>query len=340
MLTPQPSDYCRLPITDKPRLVVVIDTEEEFDWGGERARNHTSVKSLRAIGGIQKIFDEYGITPVYVVDYPVVSQADGYEMLRDIHAAGRCVIGTHLHPWVSPPFDEPLNVRNSFPGNLPEDLERRKMALLGALIEERFGASPVIYKAGRYGIGANTARILEELGYEVDMSVCPLMDYSAEGGPDFTQASAMPHWFGNRRRLLELPLTVGFSGVLRKWGRSLHAMALHPAAARLHAVGILSRMRLVDRIWLSPEGYRLTEHRRLLRDLLDDGLRIFSFAFHSPSIEPGHTPYVKSQSDLNQFFTRCRKFFDIFLGEFTGIATTPLKLKEQLERVTESKVHL
>jgi hypothetical protein len=99
-------------------------------------------------------------------------------------------------------------------------------------------------------------------------------------------------------------------------------------------------MRLVDRIWLSPEGYRSTEHRRLLRDLLDDGLRIFSFAFHSPSIEPGHTPYVKSQSDLNQFFTRCRKFFDIFFGEFAGIATTPLKLKEQLELVTESKVHV
>ena len=33
-------------------------------------------------------------------------------------------------------------------------------------IEHSFGHSPKIYKAGRYGVGANTTAILEELAFE------------------------------------------------------------------------------------------------------------------------------------------------------------------------------
>ena len=58
------------------RLVVVVDTEEEFNWSSERSRNSKSVKSLAQISRFQEIADRYGITPVYVVDYPVASQRE------------------------------------------------------------------------------------------------------------------------------------------------------------------------------------------------------------------------------------------------------------------------
>jgi hypothetical protein len=60
------------------------------------------------------------------------------------------------------------------------------------------------------------------------------------------------------------------------------------------------------------------------------GLRVFSFAFHSPSVEPGHTPYVRSQRELDSFLDRCRSFFDFFLGDLGGIPTTPLEVKARL----------
>jgi hypothetical protein len=155
-----------------------------------------------------------------------------------------------------------------------------------------------MYKAGRYGVGERTAAILEELRYEIDLSICPLMDYTDEGGPDFTCNTPWPYWFGRHRRLLELPLTIGFSGALRRWGRGLRRVASSPVLRSLHTVGALARLRLADRIWLSPEGYSSAEHQRLGRALFKDGLRIFSFTFHSPSLEPGHTPYVQSTADL------------------------------------------
>jgi hypothetical protein len=329
VLNPRPTDYCRLSSSEKSRLIVVVDAEEEFDWTRDFSRYNSSVNSAKCIGRIQDVFDEYHITPVYVVDYPIASQPEGYRPFQEILASGRCVIGAHLHPWVNPPFEEAVNRYNSFPGNLPRALESTKLRILGECIQERFGYRPIIYKAGRFGIGVHTAEILEEEGYEIDLSVCPHMDYSAEGGPDFSCSSVWPYWFGNRS-LLELPLTVGFAGLLRRWGPTLHRITTHSPMTAVHAAGISARLRLVNKIWLSPEGYTGDELIALVRMLHRTGLRIFSFGFHSPSLDFGCTPYVRSTYELDVFIYRCRRFFDYFMGDLGGIPATPQELRAQL----------
>lgn len=334
MLTPTAEDRALGHLDDTPRCAVVVDTEEDFDWSGKFSRANVAVRSMSKIGRVQNLFDSVGVVPVYVVDYPIVSQRDGYRPLQEIHASGRCLIGAHLHPWVNPPFEEVVNRRNSFPGNLEPRLEAAKLRVLGDLIAERFGERPTIYKAGRYGIGSHTAAILEDQGYEVDVSVCPHMDYSSEGGPDFSGYEAWPYWFGRNRRLLELPLTVGFSGTLRRWGGVLHRAVSRPELGWLHLVGALARFRLLDKVWLSPEGFVVPEHRRLIGSLLGNGLRVFTFAFHSPSVVPGNTPYVRTERDLAELLARCRGFFEYFLGEIGGRPSTPVEIKDRLARAS------
>ena len=332
-----PTEYCRVQPDTTPRLLVVVDTEEEFDWSRDFARANDSVRAIRCIDRFQRICDDYRITPVYVVDFPVASQSDGYRPLQDIYKSRRCFIGAHLHPWVNPPFEEEVNRYNSFPGNLPPSLEARKLHILGDLIGERFGGRPVIYKAGRYGVGANTAEILEDQGYEVDVSFCPYMNYSAEGGPDFSHVPVQPFWFGKQRRLLEIPLSVGFVGGLRTWGNYWQSFACRVPLRQLHFGAVLSRSGLLNRVWLSPEGYSLAENVGLLRALYRNGLRVFSFALHSPSLEPGNTPFVTSRGELETFLSQCRRFFDYFLGELKGAPTNPLELKTYLCKAADDR---
>jgi hypothetical protein len=331
MLSPRKADFCSIDPAQQAELIVVIDTEEEFDWSCALSRNNTSVQSMRSLEKIQTLCDEYRILPVYVVDYPVAFQADGYRPLQEIYASNRCLIGAHLHPWVNPPFEEEVTRGNSFPGNLSPSLEAAKLRVLGDLIVDRFGSRPVIYKAGRYGVGVNTAAILEEQSYEVDLSVCPLMDYSPEGGPDFMKYVALPYWFGKNNRLLEIPMSVGFVGWLGSW-RRLYNLASGEPFNRLHLCGFLARARLLDRVWLSPEGYTLSENTALVRTFYRSGVRVFSFTFHSPSLQPGNTPYVTSQSELERFIRQCREFFDYFMGQIGGVPTTPLQLKIDLSK--------
>src|SRR5262250_2430572 len=111
-MIPMAHDVVRIRDDEPPRCVVIIDAEEDFDWSNGYSRQNVSVRSMREIGKVQEVFDMFGVTPVYVVDYPVASQPDGYRPLQEIHASGRCLIGAHLHPWVNPPFDEVVSCRN------------------------------------------------------------------------------------------------------------------------------------------------------------------------------------------------------------------------------------
>ncbi|EWY41279.1 WalW protein [Skermanella stibiiresistens SB22] len=312
--------------------MVVVDAEEEFDWSAPFSRDQRSVRSMAAQGPMHRIFEKYGITPTYVVDYPVASQRDGLEPLRDLLKDGACLIGTQLHPWVNPPFDEEISERNSFPGNLPPDLERAKLEVLTRTIEDGLGLTPRIYKAGRYGLGPRTFRTLAELGYQVDLSAVPGADLRAHHGPDFRRVPSQPHWIGTPGRLLELPLTRGYVGLLSDQGPRLESALESPLAQTCRIPGVLSRLGLIDRIILTPEGVPPAQHMALVRAMIRRGQRIFMLSYHSPSMVPGNTPYVRTKRDLKVFMNRVESFCDRFFGELGGVTSDPLSVREMLKR--------
>jgi hypothetical protein len=317
-------------IEKKAHLLVIIDTEEEFDWSKGFFREKTSISHMRSIGKIQSIFENYNIVPVYVINYPIASQSDGFAPLKEFLKNGCCHIGAHMHPWVNPPYEEEVCNRNSFPGNLPPALEYAKLGKLCQCIEQNLGLRPKIYKAGRYGLGSSTTGILEKQDFEFDVSVCPHTDFSGEGGPDFTHNDAGPYWFGLQKQILELPLTVGFEGIVHRWGSSIYSKLNRELFRKSHILGILRRMRLLNRVVLSPEGSSLDEMVRLVRTLYKDGMLVFSLAFHSPSVEPGNTPYVSSEKDLRDFLSKLQQFFDFFFGEI-GHPSTPFEARKALK---------
>lgn len=311
----------------EPRLVVVVDTEEEFDWSAPFDRGATSVEALRDLGPFQALCEAHGLRPTYVIDHPVASQETGRRALAPLVREGRALVGAHLHPWVSPPHEEQVCARNSYPGNLPPALEEAKLARLCDEIERGIGERPRVYKAGRYGLGANTPAILARLGFEIDLSAASAFDLGADGGPDWSRVPADPFWFGPGERLLELPTTGAFVGWLSRFGATLHRAATTRPLRHARLGGILARSGALERLMLSPEGYRPRHLRRLTRALLARGTRVFSFSLHSPSLRPGCTPYVRSAGDLQEFLESCRQYFSWFLGELGGRPATPLEVR-------------
>lgn len=287
------------------RFILTVDTEEEFDWDKPLDRTSHSVHSVPRLGKFQEFCEAQGICPVYLVDYPVATSAAAADVLREPLAAGRAEIGLQLHPWVNPPNDENVTVFNSYAGNLPEELENRKLNQLRDRIEANFGQAPLIYRAGRYGAGPATARILRDAGIAIDTSVRARFDYSADGGPNYRDHPLAPWWIGGEGALLELPLTTVYWGMLRQLGPWLY-----PAMWRMPQLrGLLARGGLLERIPLTPEGVSLEEAIRGIDIAIDEGLPVLVFSFHSPSLAPGHTPYVRSEDDLDAFYDWWRGVF-------------------------------
>jgi hypothetical protein len=302
---PDAPDFVSWPRGTAPRFLVTVDTEEEFDWSAPLRRDGHGLGSIPALARFQQFCEEFGVAPIYFVDYPVATAAATAEALGPALAAERAELGIHLHPWVNPPFAEEISEANSFAGNLPAPIEYDKLRLLRDAIATNLGVAPAIYRAGRYGAGPATAANLRELGVRIDSSARALFDYSHTGGPNYRDHPLRPYWLDRQAGLLELPVTSLFTGALRQFGRAIYPRLWR--APRLR--GVLARARVLERIALTPEGIRAGEAIRAIDTALAERLPLLVFSFHSPSLAPGHTPSVRDARDLEAFYDWWRQVF-------------------------------
>jgi hypothetical protein len=143
-----------------------------------------------------------------------------------------------------------------------------------------------------------------------------MFDYSGNGGPNYRNHPLRPYWIDRSRKLLELPLTTVFWGPLRRLGASIYPYLWRMPSLR----GMLSRVRLLERIPLTPEGVTLEEALRGIDVAIDQGLPVLVLSFHSPSLAPGHTPYVRTEGDLAKLYDWWRHVFTHLAAR--GVAPT------------------
>lgn len=308
-----------------PTLYVVVDTEAEFDWSKPFDRAATNVSAIRHVGRAQALFDRFGVRPIYVVDYAVATQPGGYQPLREILDRDGCAIGAHLHPWINPPFEETLSERNSFPGNLPPELEEAKIGALVDAIRRSFAIDPLFFKAGRFGVGPNTFRIIDRLGFAVDLSILPGADYRARGGPEMLGFRPVPYRIEGTD-LLSYPVTRAPHGAAASLPRPLRRALLSQFSKALYLPGAMAHARLFNMSSLSPEEETASEQLRLVRSQIKRAQRDFFLVFHSPSLCPGNTPYVRNELELNGFLARLESVLSYFFEEAGGVPGNPADL--------------
>ena len=291
---PVAGDPVRWPAAFGTRFIVFVDVEEEFDWRAPLDRASRATTAMQAFPDAHRRFAERGVGLTCMVDYPIATDPHAVDFLRRVLEDGRSAIGTQLHAWVNPPFDEPVTPFTSYAGNLPRATEAAKIERLTAAITAAFGTSPVAFRAGRYGIGPHSWALLREAGYRLDSSVRAGYDYGADGGPDFT---ALGNAAFRVEGLIELPLTTVFTGLARRGGGRLHRMLGRVPGAR----GMAARAGLLSRVALTPEDMPIAAALAAVDVAVGDGARLLVFSFHSPSLAPGHTPYVRDAADLAVF---------------------------------------
>ncbi|GGD88972.1 hypothetical protein GCM10011515_05810 [Tsuneonella deserti] len=323
---PRPGSSARFPADFGIRSLLTVDTEEEFDWSGPFTRDRHGMSHFTHIPRFQSFCEELGVVPVYLVDWPVATSPQAVEVIGSAVSAGRAEVGIQLHPWVNPPFEEEVGAFTSYAGNLPFALEREKFFRLRDKIEQAFGVPPLIYRAGRYGLGRDTASILREARVPIDSSVRANFDYRAGHGPDYSRHPLAPYWVDSERALLELPLTTVYWGMLRRQGRWIH-----PLLGRIpRMTGAFSRLGLLERIALTPEGVTAEEALRGIDMAIDDRLPLLVLSFHSPSLAPGNTPYVRSEADLERLYDWFRRVY-MYL-DMRGV--TPTSVRDILRAVS------
>ena len=315
----------------RPVATVVVDVEEEFDWSKPFSSQNQSVDSLEWLNLGHCLLSGLGFKPTYLVTYPIACSPRAPGLLRELAEDG-CDIGAQLHPWVTPPFEEDISTFNSFPSNLPMDLERRKIECLIEAIDKAVGVHPSVYKAGRYGLELSRARQLADLGFRIDTSVMPYSNQmDMGGGPNFFGLPDQPFWLDDDRRLLGLPSTQGVVGLLSDIlpvGVLRHVFS--QGMTKVHLPGILSRLGMLERLRLSPEGSAFDACKRLIDTYVARGDTCFVLSFHSPSLQPGCTPYVANQDQLNALLENLYLTLRYLVDTVGAVPVTATEIFEEL----------
>jgi hypothetical protein len=197
-------------------LCVSIDTESD-KWKGWLSKRPMAFSGVMdgVVSRLQPLFEEYGAKPTYLLSPEVLRDDACVEVFRGLEAS--CELGTHLHGEYAEPGAFEPDLTKDFQRDYPPEVERQKLTYLTDLFIRAFGHQPRSFRAGRFGIGPATIGILESLGYAVESSVTPHMDWTSAGAPglSFVDAPSQPYrpdpTDAARRgssTLLEVPVTI------------------------------------------------------------------------------------------------------------------------------------
>lgn len=305
-----------------PAVLVGIDTEADDQWSA-RGREQNSVSNAACLPALQSLFESFGARPTYVATWEMATRPESRGVLRDLAASAKAEIGTHLHPWSSPPFRPEDKTAHSYPHNLPLELLERQLGELTAAIEENVGVRPTTYRAGRNGFDGRSLPILERLGYTVDTSVDPLFNERSKGGMRFAGAPLRPYrpdyadvTRAGTSKLLEIPISAATLPGLPK--------ALEAAYARLKPIpyrGALKRLGL-RAVWLRPSYSSLADMRAFASRLNAEGMPCFNIIFHSSELLPGGSPYTPDAASVARFLDDLKGLLEHLVGALGGVGMT------------------
>ncbi len=316
---------------ERPKLLFTIDVEE--DMPGWEITDPITVQNVSALPMLADMCAELGVRPTYLCTYPVITEPMSAKVIHALHQRGDCEIGTHLHPWNTPPYKglpgRDIDERQVpyYQYELGPQLFRAKLDVLHQAITELCGTEPVSFRAGRFGIDAATLAILPSLGYQVDSSVTPLEEHLDDDGPDFRSAPQAPYRpsAGDVSRpgdlpIVEIPVSVALTHRLPR----LFTKAFVHLPKATHLRGLLSRdyLRIVDFAWLYPARFDLELMRKAAATLRGDKNPIFNVFIHSSELIPGASGRIRTEADVAGILQRTRAILRTCIEEYGAVPRT------------------
>ena len=100
-------------------------------------------------------------------------------------------------------------------------------------------------------------------------------------------------------------------------------MLLQTPLSRFHIGGILERIGLLNLRWLSPELSTLEDMELLATKAIASGCEFLNMSFHSTSLLPACSPFVRDEQGLQDFIRKIECFLKFAVDkkfEFSGLS--------------------
>ena len=280
----------------KKYFIITVDTEGDnlWDWVPGTL---IDTKNANYIERFQELCNKYGMKPVYLSNFEMLSSPDFINIANYYSERNECEIGLHLHAWNNPPLYE-IERKYDQPSYLieyPENIMREKFKVLYDLYLTAFNRKPKSHRSGRWAMNEQYFKILKDFGIKVDCSVTPHIDWSKnvgamQGGSDYSDFDEDASYIGG---ILEVPMTI------RKIRWSTCGSWKHRLKALVKG----------SYVWLRPASTMLEDMLRILKIESLTQSDYVEFMVHSSELMPGGSPYYPNEKSIEILYKDMEEVF-------------------------------
>jgi hypothetical protein len=302
------------------KFILTIDTEGDNQWDHGR---ELTVENIKYVPRFQELCDKYLIKPVYLVTSEVCEDAFAREIFKEYLKSDKAEIGSHLHPWSTPPFKDKDGYRyndpnHAFATEFSDDILAEKISNITNLIETSFGKRPLSFRSGRFGFNENLARILADNSYLVDSSVTPYASWSmfkgipgGSGGPDFVDKTPYPYKFDFPvGKLIEIPVTILPTIFPLNRNKTIASHYFRNVDSSIFLRVFRKLLFNNQPLWLRPlQSMNISLFEELLKEANKIKLPYIVMMFHSSELMPGCSVYRPDKDSIEKLYDLLERFF-------------------------------
>ena len=289
-----------------PVLLITIDTEGDNSWS--RPTEITTRNSL-FLPRFQCLCEKFQFKPAYLTNYEMAIDDAYVEFAKDTLARGHAEIGMHLHAWHSPPYYDltgndfyyqPYLIE--YPNNILYD----KIQFMTDLLEDVFEVKMLSHRAGRWAINSIYAKTLVDLGYKIDCSVTPCVDWRLHQGSQQGQGGVDYRGFPNQEYFMDMDSihTQGSSDLLELPMTIMQAED-NIGISYLRSIPVIRakiNRRRPSPVWFRPNGHNRKAMKSVLDHCIGEGRPYVEFMTHSSELMPGGCPTFPDQRSIDKLY--------------------------------------
>ncbi|WP_162919996.1 polysaccharide deacetylase family protein [Hanstruepera ponticola] len=300
-------------------LSVTIDTE--CDKGAKwRVKQPLSFINIYngVVKNLQPIFEKYNVKATYLLSPEVIQDSKSVEIFKSF--GNKVELGTHLHSeFIEPEANFNADNTKHYQSDFKPDIEKEKLKNLTTLFSDTFGYQPLSFRAGRFGISKYSLRFLEDLGYTVDSSVTPDLQWNNKNGNsvNFFGSPYQPYYPSYKdfrkegdMRILQVPVSL-MNRTLSKVPLSIKRKIKLNTSYQHILFNYTTRFSKPK--WLRPTYSNVEEMKVLTQDFLklSNEKNVFlCMMFHSNEFELGMSPYSMTLENMNKIINRLDSYLE------------------------------
>jgi len=303
------------------KFILTVDTEADNQWVPGLP---ITTQNLRFIPQFQSLCDTFRIYPTYLVTSEICDDRFAVKLLTEYWGSGRAEIGSHLHIWSTPPFEDLDGFRyndlyHGYANELPETMLKEKIDYLTHQFFSTFGFKPTSFRSGRFGFNETCANILMQNGYLVDSSITPYINWSKQkglpngtGGPNFVYEGVRPHSIRNANgSICEIPVTI--LPTRFPFTSSQRLTRLYSSLQTSMAGKIMRKITFGSQpVWFRPFPYTtIGMLHKVLKTAMEMNLECVTMMLHSSELMPGCSPYRRDQKDVDELLSLMEALFTL-----------------------------